>query len=272
MPAHHKDSCIAIFLASDSVLTLSSVQPLNKRLLISFLIQHFLLYWTTKSFSVLLAHHIAKNRSPYGLLNNGRKTYFMVEWRRQEFLAMIFKKRPGLNFGFLNYKICLIITESTPMSSEQRGSYQFTLALFSVPWCPDLLLFLQTTHSGPALRILCQKQLDAFFSIHTTTSVRLKKINPLKSVWFISLWWLFSNLKLFRLVSTAQHYSDKTLTLDVRCIYISSPSAFWKRFLRHTYIQQTCVLHNFSLGPTPIRHKSSILHWTSETTLTILLW
>ena len=60
---------------------------------------------------------------------------------KAEFSMVIFK-RPWLNFYFFNYKIGLIIIESTLISSKKRVSYQFTFVQFSHSLLPRVTIFI----------------------------------------------------------------------------------------------------------------------------------
>ena len=67
---------------------------------------------------------------------------------------------------------------------------------------------------------------------------------------------------------------QNSLTLDVRCIYISTPTAFRKCFLRHTYIWQTCVIYFLTWTHTNKAQKfnSTLNIWNNINNTIMVMW
>lgn len=129
-----------------------------------------------------------------------------------------------LNFQFFNYKIRLIITESesqnltTLMGSKKRVSSQFTFVQFSHSLLPRVTIFIDHP-GGSTLNLVPEKARCLLYHRHNINKVR--KINPFKSVWFIFFFCVMTIQEPKTLQTSIA--AQNSLTLDVRCIYISSP-------------------------------------------------
>ena len=112
---------------------------------------------------------------------------------------------------------------------------------------------------------------------HPRNINKVRKINPFKSIQFIFFFGVIT-IWVRKTLQTSQFCYillwQNSLTLDIRCIYISTPTAFRKCFLRHTYIWQMCVIYFLTWTHTNKAQKfNSILNiWNNINNTIMVMW